>query len=73
MTREKRGSHQDAVQRHGDKNHDDVEVEECVVLCQAVGNQSRADKVDEVEVEAKIDNQENALFGSVPDDVNVVV
>lgn len=73
MTREERGSHQDAVQRYGNKNHDDVEVEESVVLCQAVGDQSRADKVDEVEVETKIDDQENGLFGSVPNDVNVVV
>lgn len=55
------------IETHGDADHEQVEAEQAVVLGEAVGDEPGADEVDEVEVEAGVDEQEQDLLDAVPD------
>ena len=42
------------VQRYRDADHEHVELVQCLVLCQTVGDQAGLDKVHEVPIEAGV-------------------
>jgi len=66
-------TNKDDVEGERDTNHSDIEVEEAVVLCQAVRNQLGPDEPDEVDIEGDVDNGKNDLADAVPNEVDLDV
>lgn len=58
------------IERHGDKYHSQVEVEEKVILGQTIGNKARANQVNKVKVQTRVHHANDGLFEAVPDVVN---
>lgn len=58
------------VQGDRNSNHDEVKVEQTVVLRQAVGDESSADEVDEVKVQSSIDDAEQGFLNPIKDVVD---
>ena len=56
---------------HGNSDHGEVKTEQRDVFGQSVGNQSIPYKIDEVKIEAQVDDEEDAFLAAVPDVVDM--
>lgn len=54
------------VQRYRNANHENVEPEEWHILCETIGNQFRPNQVDEVNIQAAIDQSEDDFLNPIP-------
>jgi hypothetical protein len=60
---------------HGrrDKHETNIKLVQCPVFIQTIGDEAVADEVEEVEVQGKVDNEEETLFDVLEDKVEVLL
>ena len=71
--RKSKGGQEDAayIETDRDGNHDAVEIEQRIILCETIADELGTNEADEIDVETTIDNRKDGLLDAIPVEVHI--